>query len=107
MPLNKETKPNQSNQLNIFKFKKISPLGWDGRIHLLHLCRWVRPPANECPGYDTKQSDGEVPVMLGPWGIRSSPSLPLLPGPLCPGVVAPDKGPIYWLNRSNGILILN
>ena len=21
---------------------------------------------NECPGYDTKQSDGEVPVMLGP-----------------------------------------
>ena len=22
-------------------------------------------PPNECPGYDTKQSDGEVPVMLG------------------------------------------
>ena len=21
-------------------------------------------PFNECPGYDTKQSDGEVPVML-------------------------------------------
>ena len=32
---------------------------------------------NECPGYDTKQSDGEVPVM------RSTPSLPSLPGPLC------------------------
>ena len=49
------------------------------------------PPPNECPGYDTKQSDGEVPVMLGPWGIRGTPSLPLLPGPLWPGVVAPDR----------------
>ena len=39
-------------------------------------------PLNECPGYDTKQSDGEVPVMLGPWGIWSTPSLPLLQGPL-------------------------
>ena len=32
-------------------------------------------PSSECPGYDTKQSDGEVPVMLGLWGIRSTPSL--------------------------------
>ena len=23
------------------------------------------PPTNECPRYDTKQSDSEVPVMLG------------------------------------------
>ena len=37
---------------------------------------------NEYPGYDTKQSDGKVPVMLGPRGIRSTLSLPLLPGPL-------------------------
>ena len=43
------------------------------------------------PGYDTKQSDGEVSVMLGPWGIRNIPSLPLLPGPLWSGVVAPDR----------------
>ena len=57
----------------------------------MHLCRRVRPPPNECPVYDPKQSDGEVPVMLGPWGIRSIPSLPLLPGPLWPGAVAPDK----------------
>ena len=49
------------------------------------------PLPNEYPGYDTKQSDGEVPVMLGPWGIRSIPSLPLLPGPLWPGVVVPDR----------------
>ena len=27
-------------------------------------CRGVRPPPhNECPGYDTKQCDGEVPVL--------------------------------------------
>ena len=30
----------------------------------------------------------------------STPLLPLPPGPLWPGVVAPDKGPIYGLNRT-------
>ena len=45
---------------------------------------------NECPGYDTKQFDGEAPVLkFG--GIWSTPLLPLLPGPLWPGVVAPDR----------------
>ena len=39
-------------------------------------------PPNEYPGYNSKQSDGEVPVMLKLWGIRSTPSLPSLPGPL-------------------------
>ena len=29
--------------------------------------------------------------MLGPWGIRSNPSLLLLPDPLWPGLVAPDR----------------
>ena len=57
-------------------------------------------PLNKCPGYDTKQFDGEAPVMLELWGISSTPSLPLLPGPLWPRVVAPDKGPIYGLNRT-------
>ena len=42
----------------------------------------VRPPPNECPVYDTKQSDGEVPVMLELCGMQSIPSLPSLPGPL-------------------------
>ena len=46
---------------------------------------------NECPRYDTKQSDGEVPVMQGLWGMRSTPSLLSLPGPLWPTVVAPDR----------------
>ena len=48
-------------------------------------------PHNECPGYDTKQSDGEVPVMLGLWGIQSTLSLPLLPGTLWSGVLATDR----------------
>ena len=63
-------------------------------------------PPNDCPGYDTKQSKGEVPGVLELWGMRSTPSLPSLPGPLWPGVVAPDKGPIYGLNRTNSILML-
>ena len=47
------------------------PIGWGCRIHWLHLCRGVRPPPNECPGYDTKQSDGEVPAMLELWGMQT------------------------------------
>ena len=51
----------------------ICPIGWGCRIHRLHLCREVRPPhLNECPGYDTKQSDGEVPVLLGLWEMWST-----------------------------------
>ena len=49
-------------------------------------------PPNECPVYDTKQSDGEVPLMLELWGMKCSPSLSSLPparsrstwkGPIC------------------------
>ena len=39
--------------------------------------------------------------MLELWGMRSTPSLPSLPGPLWPGVVAPEKCPIYGLNKTN------
>ena len=35
---------------------------------------------NESPGYVTKQSDGEAPVMLELCGMRSTPSLPSLQG---------------------------
>ena len=34
------------------------------------------------------------------WGMQSTPLLPSLPGPLWPGMVAPDMGPIYGLNRT-------
>ena len=69
------------------------PFGWVCRIHQLLLCRNVRPAHKECPEYDTKQSDGEVPVILELWGMQSTPSLPSLPGPLWPGVVATDRAP--------------
>ena len=47
--------------------------------------------SNECPVYDTKQSDGEAPVMLELWGMHSTPSLPSLSGPLWPNVVTLDR----------------
>ena len=62
---------------------------------------------NECSGYATKESDGEVLVILELWGMRSTPSLPSLPGPFWLGVVAPNRTLSYGLNRTNGILMLN
>ena len=45
------------------------PGGWGYRVHWLHPCWRVRaPPVNECPGYETKQSDGEALVTLEFWG---------------------------------------
>ena len=46
---------------------------------------------NECPDYGTKHSDDEVPIILELWGMGSTPSLPSLPGPPMPWVVAPDR----------------
>ena len=51
---------------------------------------WWGVPPIKCPGYDIKQSDGENLVMQELWGMWSTTLLPLLPGPLWPGVVAPD-----------------
>ena len=48
-------------------------LCWDCRIPQLRLCRGVGLASNECPGYDTKQSDGETPVMLELWAMWNSP----------------------------------
>ena len=49
-----------------------------------------KTPTNECPVYDIKLTDSEAPP-LEIWGIWSTPLLVLLPGPLWPGVVAPDR----------------
>ena len=67
------------------------PVGWSCRIHRLLLSRGVRPIPNGCPGYNTKQFDGEVPVTLELQGMLDTPSLPSLPGPLRPGVVTPER----------------
>ena len=60
-------------------------------MHRMHLCRGMGPPPTmSVLDVTLNISNGEVPVMLELWGMRSDPSLPLLPGPLWPGVVAPD-----------------
>ena len=81
------------------------PVSWGSRIPPASSLQ--RGKTNECPGYDTKQSGGDVAVMLEIWGMRSTPSLPSVPGPLWHGVVAPDKGPIYGLNRTKPWFELN
>ena len=60
-----------------------------------------------CPGYDIKQSDGEVPVMMELWGMWSSSSLPLLPGSLWPRVVAYDRVLSIGQIELNCVLMLN
>ena len=67
-----------------------SQIGRDCKIHWLHLCSEVSPPLtpNEGPRYDIKASEAST---LEIWGMQSTPSLPLRPGPLWPGVVAPDR----------------
>ena len=69
----------------------ISTVGCDCRIHRWHLCSKVRPFHNECPIYDTKQSDGEALVLLYLWGMLSTSSLPSLSGPFKPRVAAPAR----------------
>ena len=60
-----------------------------------------------CSGYDIKQSDGEVPVLLELCGMRSNPSLPSLPGPLWPRVVTPDRALSMSQVELNCVLMLN
>ena len=50
-----------------------------------------KTPPQEGSGYDTKQSDGEAPVMQELWGIQSTPSLQSLLSALWSRVIAPDR----------------
>ena len=50
-------------------------------------CREGKASSNECPGYDAKLFNGEVPVMLELWGIRSTLFIAITPRStlaLCP-----------------------
>ena len=47
--------------------------------------------SNEYPGFDTKWSDREAPVILELSEMQSNLSFPLLPGRLWSAVVAPDR----------------
>ena len=46
---------------------------------------------NDCPVYDSKYTNGEVPGMLELWRMQNTSLLPSLPGLLWPWVVAPDS----------------
>ena len=68
----------------------------------------VRPPPPQwLSWFDNKQFNGEVPVMLELRGMRITPSLISLPGPLWPGVVAPNWVQNEGLVELNYILMLN
>ena len=62
---------------------------------------------NDFPGYDTKQSDGEVPVMLELQGMQSTPSLPSLPATFWPRAVAPYRVQSMSRIELNTLLMLN
>ena len=64
------------------------------------------PPPTSIP-FDTKQSDGEVPVMLKLWGMGSASSLPSLPGSLWAGGVAPDRVLFMGQIELNCVLMLD
>ena len=79
-----------SHSKTIWTIFEICQVGWSCRIHRLHLCRGVRTQ-NQCPGYDTKQSYGEVPIILELLGMQSTPSLPSFPGLFRTDETAPDR----------------
>ena len=56
------------------------------RIHQQHHNRGLR-----IPGYHTKQSDDEAPLMRELWGKPNTPLLLSLASPLWPGIVATDN----------------
>ena len=71
-----ETKPNQTKQ-------NVNSL-WETILLVAQSAGAVeytdcKTPPNECPGYDTKQSDGEVPAVLELWGMRSTPFIAIAP----------------------------
>ena len=70
---------------------QVYPVNWGCRIYQLHLCRAGKTTLYECPGYGTKWSDGEAPVILELWEMWSTPSLPCLPGPFWPRMAVPDR----------------
>ena len=82
------------------------PVSESFRIHQLHLGRGVWFP-QRMSWHDTKQSDGEVPVILKLWRMQNTPSLQSLPGPLWPGVIAPDRVLSMGQIELNYILMLS
>ena len=77
------------------------------RIHRLFLWRGIRPPYYEFPGYDSKQPDSEVSVILELWEMWSTSSLPSLLGPIWLRMVAPDRAISMGQRELNYVFMLN
>ena len=60
-----------------------------------------------CPGYVTKQSDSEAPIMQELWRMQSTLLLTLFLGPLWLGEVTPDKVRSMGQIELNCVLMLN
>ena len=73
------------------------PDGWRCRIHRLHLSRGF---SNECPSYDTKQSDGDVLVMLELWNVEHL-FIAITPRFTQAQWGHTWYGPVYGFNRAN------
>ena len=76
--------------MHIFSHPSNCPVGWGCKIHRLHPYRGVRPTI--CV-LDLTLNNLMVrfQVMLKFWGMRRTPSLLSLPGPLWPRMIAPDR----------------
>ena len=66
-----------------------------------------KTPTYVCLVYDTKRSDGKVPVMLELWGMWNNSFIAIAPRSTLIRNGSPWKSPIYGLNRINCILMLN
>ena len=97
-----DIRPDLANTFSLFNwFQTVYfPLGWCCRIHRLHLCWEVWSHPNKYPGYDNKKSEDEIAVILELHGMRSTSSLPSLPGPLRRWLFAIDFFPVYGSNRT-------
>ena len=78
----------------------ICPICWDSRIHRLYLCRGVRLRPTSVLIMTLNNLISEVPIMLELWGMRVTPLLPSLPGPLWPRSGNIWWGPIYTSNST-------
>ena len=81
-------------------------------ISISHICIWLcfsktSPHRKEYPGDDPKQPDGEIPIMLELWWMRSTLSLPLLTGSLWHRVVVTDRVLSMGQIELNCVLRLN
>ena len=92
---------------NFFSFLWIAQSTGTAEYTVCNSAEGEDPSSIECPGYDTKQSDGEVPEMLELWGMLSTLLLPSLPSLLLPAVVAPHKFLSVGQIKLKCVLMLN